>query len=755
MKSFQRKKEPIMNNLPVKYGRYGRTQWTLKDFFYVLFRHKRKVIGFFMGVFLTVAAITFIMPTIYRSEAKLLVRVGRESVTADPAAGIGQILQIGQRRENEIKSEIELLDNRDLAEQLVDEFGPEKIYPPSMFSSLPFFARSEIKIKDRAVRHLMRNWDIKADRDSNIINITYDAESPQQAQELLKKHIEFYLDKHLKVHRSIGAEDFFKQQTEKIRQNLSETEKTLLNLRNDTGISAVETQRTNMLARLDLLQRDLAQTDADYKTTQAKVSSINSLLGILPKTIVTQGTTGYPNIAADGMRQKVFELQMKEQELLSKYTEKNYLVQEVRRQLKSAQGVLVKEDTNRSQVTKAINPAYQQMDNALVAEKANLDALKAKGEALEQHLASLREKMKGMNENTVQFARLQRELDIQEANYKKYSGQLEQARIEAALETGKISNISVVEAPTFSVKPVRPRRLLQLALGFLLGGCGAVGLAFLAEHLNHSFGRPEEVQRVLKLETLAVIPQLSDGKQASKNQLMLIPPATSTDKNCILRGGMEAFESLRDEIILLDEKCDSPPPRFIAVTSCHSGEGVSMVAANLAETLARHRNERVLLVEMNHFKPMAHQVFGIDQMQGLTNLVVAEGDASPISEAQPPTPPSEGQTPTGNLEVIPYGYGDIPLSQLLDSKQFLNLMDLWKMSYSYVIFDTAPIFDSHSTLNMACLANGVILVVGAEETSWEATRKAVHKLKRCQANLLGVVLNKRQYHIPDWIYKRL
>jgi Mrp family chromosome partitioning ATPase len=82
-------------------------------------------------------------------------------------------------------------------------------------------------------------------------------------------------------------------------------------------------------------------------------------------------------------------------------------------------------------------------------------------------------------------------------------------------------------------------------------------------------------------------------------------------------------------------------------------------------------------------------------------------------------------------------------------------MDLWKMSYSYVIFDTAPIFDSHSTLNMACLANGVILVVGAEETSWEATRKAVHKLKRCQANLLGVVLNKRQYHIPDWIYKRL
>jgi uncharacterized protein involved in exopolysaccharide biosynthesis len=101
----------------------GYPQRSLRDFYYVLFRHKWKIVLFFLAVMATVTAGTYSAPEIYRAEAKLLVRIGRENVSLDPTATTGQTISIGQSRESEINSELEILKSRELAEKVVDTIG--------------------------------------------------------------------------------------------------------------------------------------------------------------------------------------------------------------------------------------------------------------------------------------------------------------------------------------------------------------------------------------------------------------------------------------------------------------------------------------------------------------------------------------------------------------------------------------------------------------------------------------------------------
>ena len=101
-----------------------------RDVIYILFRHKRKAIPFFLAVVITVTFGTLIAPRIYQSEAKIMLRLGRENVTLDPTVPAGPLISVAQNRESELKSEIEILTSRDLIEKVVDAIGPAKFLNP-------------------------------------------------------------------------------------------------------------------------------------------------------------------------------------------------------------------------------------------------------------------------------------------------------------------------------------------------------------------------------------------------------------------------------------------------------------------------------------------------------------------------------------------------------------------------------------------------------------------------------------------------
>ena len=208
------------------------------------------------------------------------------------------------------------------------------------------------------------------------------------------------------------------------------------------------------------------------------------------------------------MRARLYELQIKEQDLLSRYSEDSRPVLEIRRQITEAQALLAKEEPTRTQVTTGINTTHQQLNLDLIKELGTLSSLEAKSRVLKTQQEAARAELTDLNHTEVKMVNLQRELSLLDVKYRKYSDNLEQVRIDQALETNKISNISVVQAATASMKPVRPRKALNLALGLFLGIFGGLGLAFFSEYLDHSLRTPQDVEEKLDLQVLASIPYL-------------------------------------------------------------------------------------------------------------------------------------------------------------------------------------------------------------------------------------------------------
>ena len=487
-------------------------------------------------VFVTVALGTFLASEIYRSDAKVLVRLGRESVSLDPTATTGPVISVGQQREYEIKSELEILNSKELVEKVVDAIGPQaflespeeingaegsadlasqniidgirrKLRPVSRAfgAFLGSLSLNPLSDRDKAILNVTKSMEIEALKNSNIITVSFEAKSRKLAQETINKLIDFYLDKHINVHRTRGSYEFFNEQTDQLRNSLVRAEENLREIKNKTGIASLDEQRRVLVKRIGDLEQELEGTESALAASKAKVQVLRETLSGLPETLVTQETVGTPNQGADLMRARLYDLQLKEQELLSRFTENSKQVEEVRRQIAEAQGLLGKEERTRTQTTKGLNEAHKQVKLALVTEEATFSSLEAKVREQRIQLASARNDLKAINDSEVSLLQAQREKDIQEANYRKYYEKLEQARIDNALEMEKISNISVVQPATYPAKPVRPRKALNLALGLFLGIFGGLGLAFFSEYMAQDLSTPESAEKRLGIPVLATI----------------------------------------------------------------------------------------------------------------------------------------------------------------------------------------------------------------------------------------------------------
>jgi Mrp family chromosome partitioning ATPase len=184
-------------------------------------------------------------------------------------------------------------------------------------------------------------------------------------------------------------------------------------------------------------------------------------------------------------------------------------------------------------------------------------------------------------------------------------------------------------------------------------------------------------------------------------------------------------------------------PIVIGITSSHYGEGVSSVAANLALALAENRDyDRVLLVNANKGQASPHQLFGIKQAPGASEILMdAQGELIVMEQ---------------NLYKVPADISDAtpskggPLARYQD-----NLLRLVKdRNYRYVVFDLPPLCEG-SAIPLARMMDGVVLVVKAEGVRSEIVMRMKDLLQEVNVRVLGAVLNKRRFYIPGWLYNRL
>ncbi|MFV1967310.1 MAG: GumC family protein [Pirellulaceae bacterium] len=463
---------------------------SLRDIFRISFRHKWKAIPAFGCVFGLAVAGAFLWPKTFESEAKLFIRIGRSSVSLDPTVTVSQSVTTSEPREREINSILEILRSRELMDKVADEIKPTEILGPrfDLMSSLGVTAApapTEQETREKAARELERSLSSGVSKNSNVIRIRCQARSPQLAQAILSAYIKAFTDHHLRLNRTSGSYAFFVSQIEQTKIRMEEAERALRDAKNRVGIGSVEGQTKLIEQQVTNLQQDLTNTSSAVASAEAKLTSLREQCPDTAEAVTSEATGGSSATAIDNMRTELYRLQIHKRELLAKLSHEHPRVLAVQEQERQARRLLAQQE--------------------YLTEKMHLRSLTARVEELTQNLEKAHQRFLKLNEDTIRIGALKQRVSGLRASYQKYVENRELARIDGELESERISNVNVAQAPTFVSKPVSPDKAMVLVVGMVGGLFLAISMTLVSEYFDDSFQTPDQVERVLDLPVVMTI----------------------------------------------------------------------------------------------------------------------------------------------------------------------------------------------------------------------------------------------------------
>jgi len=276
-------------------------------------------------------------------------------------------------------------------------------------------------------------------------------------------------------------------------------------------------------------------------------------------------------------------------------------------------------------------------------------------------------------------------------------------------------NVVQIEAATLPVKPVRPRVFLNTALAGVIGLFVAVVWIFIKEYVDDTLKTPEDIEKLLGLPVLGSIAKLNFENGAEILYVRKHPRSIIS----------EAFRTLRTNLEFIH------PLKTVLVTSPGPEEGKSTIAANLAEIISQV-NKQVILLDADMRKPKVHQILGIPNRIGLSDVFRThhwenQDVLRPVGDSK-------------YLRVITSGNIPPNPADLLGSELMLKFLEELKKLSDVVVIDSPPSLVSDSQI-LSTRVDGVIVVIKPGFTRINAAKTTVEQMKRSGAKLIGVVIN--------------
>jgi uncharacterized protein involved in exopolysaccharide biosynthesis len=474
---------------------------SLKKFLTVIFKQKDKILITFFSIVATVTLGSFLYPPIYEAKSSLLVKFGREYIYHP---GVGERFSemnplILLNPEEIINSEIQILTSRDLSEKVITTLKVENVYPdlanppPKMITPL-----------EAAIQQFEKNLSVKGTKKSNVIQIAFRHKDPRIAAKAVNVLVDLFKEKHLQVY-SDSPSSFLEQQLAAYEKKLKESQDNLEAFKQKYHVFSLEEQRTLLLKQRTDLDTTLKISQNQVKELQKKIFSLKSQMETVPENIFLYTDTGHQRIIGDAKIQ-LLNLQLREQELLQKYKEKNLFVVNVRKEIQIVQDFIKKQEEDlKGKVRTGKNVVYEDMEREVFKAGAELSSQEAKSAALKGQIVQLDREIQTLDLREKELQNLKRELMANERNYKTYLEKVEEARILDDLNRQKIANISIIQSAIVPTKPIKPRKTFNIVVGVILGVVLGVGIAFLSEYASQGLSTPESVERRLGLPVLATV----------------------------------------------------------------------------------------------------------------------------------------------------------------------------------------------------------------------------------------------------------
>jgi succinoglycan biosynthesis transport protein ExoP len=346
-------------------------------------------------------------------------------------------------------------------------------------------------------------------------------------------------------------------------------------------------------------------------------------------------------------------------------------------------------------------------------------------------------------------------VDVNKKLYSTLKEKLEEARIS---EAQKVSAVSIVNPAVLPTSPITGDNSLKIVMGAFLGLILGVALAFIFETLDTSIGTIEDVENVIKLPVLGVVPPIESEFKAQRGILGRIKdrfhPQEKTDAEERFvhlfshyqpqSPTTEAYRNIHTNLKL------SPARKTILITSSGPREGKSSVACNLALVMAQI-GLKTVLVSADLRRPILAKVFGIKREPGLNELIMgtvgldnALNNITDILLGEIGLEDIRKTPGIENIWILPTGHLPPNPVEILESKVLAEVIGKLKARFDVVIFDAPPVLPVTDSSLLAPKMDCVVLVYEIGRTSREGLMRAKVQLESAGAKIAGVVLNHTQ-----------
>ncbi len=483
----------------------GEVRW--REILGTLFRQKRLIETVTLAGLITISALTWLEPPIYRASAKILVQTQRTHIPLSPSE---DRLTVDRMSDQEINAVVALLRSTSLVRDVLDAYRSKleadetrsligtardiALFPvalPAMLYRL-IHGLPAPTVFDDAVQKTAEKIEVTPVKQSNLIEVAYVSRDPQWASIFVNDLIQLYITRHAALSDAGAGQDFFRNQRELLGERLERAQANLRDFRDAAGAAAVS-------ENVDALRDQMAGFEVARATDQAKVAELEAREVFLLTNVLSkpEAATNEPRIAGNTavqfLKSRLLELELKRSELLSRYAPGSQFLADLGRQIVDTRALKRKEEQAIVQLM-------------LTETRSELAAARARVASLSELLQENQERLLRNQNAGGERDQLEQELAAAREPYITYLKKEEQARFSKALDESRIVDLSVVEPADVPIEPEAAHRLETVVLGIVLSFLLGVAAAFVREQLDPMVKTSEEAERLTGLPVITEIP---------------------------------------------------------------------------------------------------------------------------------------------------------------------------------------------------------------------------------------------------------
>jgi capsular exopolysaccharide synthesis family protein len=573
-------------------------------------------------------------------------------------------------------------------------------------------------------------------RSTQLVNLTYRSQNPEFAARAVNGFADAFIDWGIENRSTTAgnASSFLTSQIETLKKEIQDKESQLQAVSRTSDIVELDSGSNVTMQRLEALNKSYSEALRERIEKEARYRELMNM----PKEAVAESQS-------DGL---VTEIRSKQLELEREYEiGLRTFKKDFPKMLEMQAGI----EKGRQHLARVVDEMVDKVRRSAFAEYQT--ALRQE-KALEQEMHGLKSAALDESSASVEYHNLNLEVqtrrDLLDEVLKAHS----ETEVTARLQGTRESNVRIVDRALPPGGPASPNLKQDLSSGTLLGLLVGAGLVLLLEYLDRTVKSAEQIERLLGLPTLAVIPDISvaglsyrrygaygygtepatakAGIGGSRRLLERKKPDMPSRIELVPHDGprlavSEAYRSLRTAMLLSSAR----ELKVVAVTSAVAGEGKSATATNLAVVMAQ-LGRRVLLMDADLRKPRLHEVLQLSNRAGLVSYLTGSADLDSIV----------GRTSVPQLFAIPSGPIPPNPSELLASERMRELVRTVRGRFDFVVIDTPPLLPVADAILVSDLVDGVTLCLRSGKVTREEARSCQEKLTRAGIKILGVVLNR-------------